>query len=240
MGLLFNCVIGMAGAGMFSLPFDITEGPPAELPPLIRYEPPAFPAALRATSVSDGYAKMMFTIDGQGRVDDAVALEASHPAFADSVIDALSRWRFQDSASDTKPRREVIQFQFKRTGLVSAVSQRDASKSFFPGDSAPESRPIRTVAATDPRAVPERIVSAAPVYPKALRKQRDTGYASVSFVIDATGSVRVPAVTGESDREFGLSALDAVRQWRFAPPAHASSTVHVLVERSFSFGTSQR
>jgi TonB family protein len=241
MGFVLNCFLGVAGAGMFSLPFDLSDGPPAELPPLSRYEPPQFPPRLRATSIVDGYAKMMFTVDEHGAVEDAVALEASHPAFEQAVRSALEEWRFKSADSPTTPRREVIQFEFKRTGHISALSQRDASKAFFPAATpSPEERPIKTVSWDELPSLPERVASAAPAYPAAFRKQPTQGYASVSFVIDADGAVRVPVVLHASEKEFGESALRAVRQWRFTPPQHDIATVHVLAERSFTFGTGSR
>lgn len=236
MGFVLNCLICVAGAGMFQLPFDFANGPPPQLPALTRYEPPAFPASLRLTSITDGYATMMFTVDAEGEVGDAVALEASHPAFVDAVRDALFRWRFQFVESSTVPRREVIQFEFKRTGTISSLSQRDATKSFFPQTETAQTAPIRSIEWGALEAPPERIVMTTPVYPQALRLQRIKGYAIVSFVIDATGRVRVPVVTGASEAQFGEAALSAVREWRFEPPSHEGGAVHVLVERSFTFG----
>lgn len=236
MDAAFKYAICIATAGVFGLPFNLDNGPPPQLPELARYEPPVFPQSLRVTSVSDGYATLMFTVDAGGRVDDAVATEASHPAFVQAVQDALLQWRFVPAASATVPRREFIRFDFKRTGIVSALSHFDASKSGFPEVPAAQAQPIRTISWEALPLPPERIAAVTPAYPQALRGRAVKGYAIVSFVIDATGRVRVPAVTGASETEFGQAVLVAVRQWRFAPPQHEGRAVHVLVERSFSFG----
>jgi TonB family protein len=179
----------------------------------------------------------MLTVDAEGDVEDSVALEATHPAFVTAVQDALHKWRFEPTASATTPRREVIRFDFKRTGVIGSLSQRDANKALFP-DAAAQSLPIKTVAWEELTAPPERIATALPAYPAALRRERVKGYAMVSFLIDAKGAVRVPTVAGSSDPAFGTAALVAVKQWRFAPPQHDGQTVHVRVERSFSFGSS--
>jgi TonB family protein len=230
-------LICVAAADIFGLPFDPDAGPPPQLPALTRYEPPVFPPSLRVTSISDGYVSMMFTVATDGQVEDSVAIDASHPAFARAVQDALSQWRFVAAAGATTPRREYIQFDFKRTGTVSALSHFDAGKSLFPPGRAAGSQPIRTVSWHALQTPPERIAAATPIYPEALRSKPVKGYAMVSFVIDADGQVRVPVVTGSSDALFGEAALGAVRQWRFAPPLHEGNTVQVIVERSFTFGS---
>jgi TonB family protein len=234
---VLKCIVVIAGAGVFGLPLDFSDRPPEQLPPMNRYEPPAFPASLRLTSIADGYAKMLLTVDESGDVDDAVAIEASHPAFVDAVREALDAWRFKPAASATVPRRELIQFEFKRTGMISNVNQREASKSFFPEVVTGDGAPIRTVAWDDLDVLPGRLAATAPVYPKAFRQRPIKGYALVSFVIDAAGRVRVVAVTGASDPEFGRAALEAVRTWRFEAPRDKGGPVHVTAERSFTFGS---
>ena len=230
-----QCLISITAAGMVPLPLDVGETPPNELPPLSRYQAPEFPPTLRITSVTDGYATMLFTIDTSGEVEDSVAIAASHPAFVAAVREALAHWRFKPTESVTHPRRELIQFQFKRTGLVGSLSQREATEGLFP--SAHSTSPaVRTVDWEDLQSTPERIVASMPAYPQALRAQPVRGYASISFVIDAEGEVRVPVVIEASEPEFGDAALAAVKRWRFAPPVQDEHPVNVTVTRSFTFG----
>jgi TonB family protein len=229
-----QCLISIAGAGMVPLPLDVGETPPRGLPPLSRYQAPEFPSTLRITSVTDGYATMLFTIDASGEVEDSVAIAASHPAFVAAVREALANWRFKPAESATDPRRELIQFQFKRTGMIGSLNQREATEGFFPHDDAWPA--IRTVEWEDLQSTPERIVASMPAYPQALRAQPVRGYASVSFVIDAEGEVRVPVIIEASEPEFGNAALAAVKRWRFAPPVQDDHPVNVTVTRSFRFG----
>lgn len=237
---VLKCIVVIASASVFGLPLDFSDGPPDELPPMNRYEPPVFPTSLRLTSIADGYAKMLLTVDERGDVDDAVAIEASHPAFVDAVREALEEWRFKPSESTTVPRRELIRFEFKRTGMISSLNQREASKTFFPEVATGDAAPIRTFAWDDLDVLPGRLAATAPVYPEAFRQRPIKGYAVVSFVIDAAGRVRVAAVTGASDPEFGRAALEAVRTWRFEAPRYKGTPVHVTVERSFTFGGKSR
>lgn len=236
----FGYIIVVAGAGVFSVPLNFANGPPPQLPSLSRYEAPTFPESLRLTSIADGYATMMFTIDAEGRVEDAIAVEASHPAFAQTMRDTLAKWRFELQESASVPRREVFQFDFRRTGMIASLSQRDASKSFFPPTPDEHAKPIRTLDWNALAKPLERIANPAPIYPPELREQKVEGYAAISFVVDSTGRIRVPAVTAFSDRAFADAVLSAVRKWQFAPPIQDGEPVQIRVERTFAFGRSKR
>jgi len=232
-------LIFLTSSGLLGSALDAGGATPSGLPPLEGFEPLPFPETLRLTSVADGYALMLFTIGPGGEVDDAVAIEASHPAFVDAVKDGLAKWRFAASASKTTPRRELIHFDFRRTGMVASLSHRDASKSFFPhpGESLPA---IRTVEWEALAQQPQRTVAVMPAYPQALLADSATraqgGFAVVNCIIDATGAVRVPVVTEASDARFGEEALKAVRQWRFAAPTQDGQPVNVRLTRTFNFG----
>ena len=236
MQLLIECWLLIATAGIFELPLGLEHGPPPQLPALTRYEPPAFPEALRLTPITDGYAAMMFTIDDDGHVADSVAIEASHPAFAATMREVFAKWRFERAESPTTPRRELINFDFRRTGTVASLSQRDASKSAFPRTPADRERPIRTVDWVNLVSPPRRLQGAMPIYPPELRARATRGFAHISFILDMEGVVRVPVILGASAPEFGSAALAAVKGWRFDQPSVADERVNVRVERSFNFG----
>jgi periplasmic protein TonB len=236
MSSLIASLIFLAGAGAFSLPFDLEIGPPPQLPPLARYEPPSFPESLRLTSIADGYATMLFTIDDDGRVIDSIATEASHPAFEKAMQETFAKWRFEPAANNTTPRRELIQFDFRRSGVVSSLSQRDASKSFFPVAPAESERPIRTIDWSDLPNPPQRVAGEMPAYPQSLRAQGIQGVALLSFIVDTQGRVRVPVSLNASDARFARAALAAVKHWRFTPAELASEPVNLRVERTFNFG----
>jgi TonB family protein len=205
--------------------------PPAGLPALASYQAPTFPNALRLTAVTDGYALMMFTVDSDGVVEDAVALEASHPAFVSEVGAALSNWRFKPTASATIPRREVIQFDFRRTGMVASLSHRDATSAVFE-NTARLAPVVRTLDWDQLEQKPRRTVVVMPH----RASQADSGAAEVSFIIDQSGRVRVPAIVNSTEPAFSAEVLKAVRQWRFEVPTLQGETVNVRATRSFRFG----
>lgn len=217
-----------------------TAGAPASVP-FRTYEEPAFPAALAMTPVLKGHATVVFTTDSTGRVNDAVILAASHPSFGDSVLTATQKWQLNTdpeaaaTGSLTPARREVLLYEFHRHGAIISLTHRDSTQAFFSPslDDAPE---IRTVTLRELAEPPSRILSPNPKYPAALRAEHAAGSATVSFVIDATGTVRVPVVIAADRPEFGDASLEAIRQWRFSPPLQNGAPVNVEAERRFTFG----
>ena len=216
-------------------PWDFSEGPPSSLPALSRYEAPVFPERLRASTITSGYATMIFTVKPDGNIEDALALEASDPAFAETTIEALQRWRLAAAHTDTVPRREVIQFDYRRTGTVASLSQSDASKAAFTATRA-MTPAIRTLTWEELDDEPRQLAGALPVYPATLRDKPVRGHATLDFIIDSTGKVRVSTVIDASSPEFGLAALEAVKHWSFEAPRQDGVAVNVHAIRSFTFG----
>jgi outer membrane biosynthesis protein TonB len=202
---------------------------------LLSYERPEFPAALRQTSTTDGYASVVFLIDADGKIVDAVVLEASHQAFGESVLSVLPTWRFTASSTDdTFARREVLRFQFAAKGVVTSISHREAIKSVFPL-SAEEKTPIRTIAWKDLGMPPERLSAPAPKMTPTIIANGG-GKVQVSYIIDTDGRVRVPFITNATRPELGVATLAAVKQWQFSSPMQDGLPVLVEDTRSFTFG----
>jgi TonB family protein len=201
-----------------------------QLPGLLSYQRPAYPLELKALNITDGYTSVAFVVRADGSIDDAVVMEASHIAFGAAVMDVLPTWRFESAAATALPRREILRFMFRQTDAVTTLSHRDATKAAFP--SMGEQRlAIRTLQWVDLVSPPERLSALSPAV-----KPGDTGKVSISYIIDTTGKVRVPAVVNATDPDLGVAALAAVKQWQFAPPMHDGMPVLVEDVRSFTFG----
>ena len=78
-------------------------------------------------------------------------------------------------------------------------------------------------------------VGPAPEFPKALRRKKIDGTATVSFTVDPRGRVGDPAVVSASQPEFGEAALAAIRQWRFLPGVKDGRPVESRAEMPFEF-----
>lgn len=206
---------------------------------LLSYGPPAFPAPLRPTAVGEGYAIVAFTVDRGGRVDDAVTLEASHPAFGAAIIEALPAWVLEPDSKETIPRREVVQFDFKRDGAINVISHMDGAKDAFTNASVLETQ-VKTLPWQRLEQQPQRLVMVNPAVPRALRDQFTGSTVTVNFVIDEQGLVHVPAVPSNTQAQLAQAILTAVKQWRFSPPIYEGRPVVVEVTRSFSFTPSKQ
>lgn len=193
--------------------------------------PPRFPLSLRGTEHSDGHAIVALTIDAQGRVDDLVTLEASHPAFGAAAEAALRRWEFEPATADTRPPRDVRQFEFRSAGVVDTLTHAEALKRLFAP--APVHPRLRTVAWSELREPPAALVATAPRLRAAAMERLSDGPVLVSFIIDTQGVVHVPVVDASVDEEIATAIVEALRQWRFTPPVQDGAPVVVQAHRAF-------
>lgn len=219
-------VLGCSGAG--PLPTILPENFPPYGIQFHRYKPPEFPFELKATSIASGHSVVVVTIDEVGRVEDAVAIEASDPAFGRAVIDVTPEWIFaplelpeDEQAAAPEPRREVLHYRFHRSGVVSSLSHREGARQLFVESSDDFAR-VRMVAWDDLDEKPVRIEPPATT-------ESAKGTADLSFVIDETGAVRVPTVLATSDYAIGIAALDSIKEWKFTPPRRRGEPVLVEV-----------
>lgn len=200
-----------------------------------RYEAPGFPDNLATSPLMDGSAVVLFTVDAAGRVQDAVTTAATHPSFGDAVLAVTRDWELEPVAAPASwPRREVLRFVFRRHGMITSLTHRDAAKAAF-SPSIDDASAVVSVRWEALAAPPERLATAAPVYPEALKPRRLSGSATVGFVIDEEGRVRVPVAVAATDPAFAEAAVRAVQQWRFSPPRQRGRPVVVGALRTFAF-----
>jgi TonB family protein len=200
------------------------------------FERPVFPQVFTGTTITDGYAVVVFTFDETGRITDRIALEASHPAFVMATFDALRASTLDASAYEAHKRREVMRFEFRRTGVVVNKTHRDATKAAFTvyGDTGATSIPMLEEHELQPPL--RRLEGSLPRMPDALRGQGLVAEPVVEFVVDAEGRVRVPLVVTPVDEALAEAVVEAVSSWRFEPPRVDSVPVQVAVRRTFRFG----
>ena len=168
-----------------------------------RIKTPAVP-----TLVTDGSVVVAFTIRANGRVDDAVTLAATEPRARrlrprrGHRVAVRSRPGVSAAAETLVPsqvlRREIVEFVFKRDGVVTSLSHFDSAKGWFP----PEQRPlIRLVQSDETRSAirSDCRCRRATQRPQLSRTLAAAGNVAVSYVIDETGKVRVPIVEWTDD-----------------------------------------
>lgn len=205
----------------------------ADVPPvlegLISAPMPRFPPELVGIKAGDGEVVMAITIDPQGAVEDSVALEATNEAFARAVGGAVQDWQFAPGAGATWPRREVLQFSFKRSGVVTTLSHAEGAREHFIGTAVPQ---LRTVPLAQLDREPQRLASAMPKVSRSMLAKRGKEPLMINFVIDRDGAVRVPVVTAVDDPVLAQTVVAAVKQWRYTPPLQKGEPVAVEVTRA--------
>jgi protein TonB len=87
--------------------------------------------------------------------------------------------------------------------------------------------------------VPSRTTYVAPVYPEAARKARTQGVVIVEATIDGHGAVASARVL-RSIPQLDAAALEAVRQWRFAPTLVNGQPVPVVMTLTVNFTLQDR
>ncbi len=187
--------------------------------------------------MGDGEVVVVITIDDDGKVNDSLALEATNEAFANATISAVSEWLFKpidelaanSTAFDltkTSPRREVLQFNFKRSGVVTTMSHADAARDGFVGTRGPELRTVDWKALdSEPRPISVNM----PQLPPSTSATRDKTPLVINFVIDRQGQVRVPVILGLADPALAKIVLSTVKTWRYTPPMQNKQAVAVEV-----------
>jgi outer membrane biosynthesis protein TonB len=194
----------------------------------IHYRAPVFPVGLRGVTNGAGDVVMVVTIDEQGKISDSVALQATSQEFIDAVNHVSGDWQFETAPSPTTPRREVLEFNFRRSGVITAISHAEAAQESFTSTS---SFKIRTVQWKDLDAEPKKLTSVNPNISKAMLEKYGNKPLLVNFIIDEQGLVRVPVVS-TTDAELAQSVLTAVRQWRYSPPMSQQKPIAVEVTRA--------
>ena len=204
---------------------------------LVSYKEPGVPKL-----EIDATAVVAFTIRADGRVADAVTLTATNRMLGDSARDAVLEWRFERDPTlgrgrDAEPskvlRRELIEFVFKRDGIIMSMSHRDGAKSWFPPDYTPVVRLVRAETLEPPLARLEQPPSAATT--ELIRNRASGGSVLVSFVVDETGAVRVPMAERGDDQTLIDAAVALVGGWRYAPPAQDGKPVVVEARETVFF-----
>jgi TonB family protein len=199
-----------------------------------------FPRSLVAAGIKSGAASVAVAIDDTGHMTDYLVTAYTHPAFADSAVAALKKWKFEPAQIHGIPRNSKadLTFKFQVEGVVvvslTVLSYNEMIK--FKLAPLSESYVACTLAQLDRIPNPTKIVN--PVYPAGLARSSRGGRVSVEFYIDDQGHVRMPSVsreTIEANEELAAVAVSAVSQWQFDPPLVRGRPVVVLAEQDFTF-----
>ena len=190
----------------------------------------------------DASAVVAFTIRANGRVADAVTLTATNRVLGESARDAVLAWRFDRDPAlgrgrDAEPskvlRRELIEFVFKRDGVITSMSHLEGAKSWFPPDYKPVVQLVQASELDPPLARLEQPQSAASA--DLVGNLTVAGSVVVSYVVDERGAVRVPIAERGTDAALMDPAVALVAGWRYEPPTQDGQPVLVEVRETVIF-----
>lgn len=110
---------------------------PGDHPPkVVKVVEPVYPASMRLAR-QEGVVTVLFVVDTKGIVKDATIVNASHPAFAESALQAINRFRFEPgvkAGGAVNTRMQIpIYYQLKVPVTRSSSMRTPAGKS--PSDS---------------------------------------------------------------------------------------------------------
>jgi TonB family protein len=115
--------------------------------------------------------------------------------------------------------------------LIAALTIADGLGTLTPQTASPEPMPVRVGSGIRP---PERVKDVKAVYPAEAQRSGAQGVVVIEATVDATGKVR-NAVVLRSIPLLDAAALEAVRQWEFAPTIVNGQAVPVIFTTTVNF-----
>ncbi|MEO1576782.1 MAG: TonB family protein [Pseudomonadota bacterium] len=247
---LFVFSLGVSGAAQAQDDFAPQSTPSATEVADARVELAVLPTypkrALRAGI--DGEVTVSFTVSRYGRAVDAEVVSAKpRRVFNAAVLDALKYWFIRPArASTCSTIEQTAQQTFRfvhgaeQTVQVAPIVLQGRQTMLRDVDEVDEvgGEGMSAVAGQDQLVVIERVE---PEYPdKALNRRRE-GFVTVSFLIEADGSVSEPRVeAAQNGALFTRAALSAIRRWKFAPTMQNGYAVERLGCHEFLFNLDAR
>jgi TonB family protein len=205
-------------------------------PVIIQTSEAQFPHTLTLTPVFHGSAEVIINIDADGQLVDLLVSRYSRIEFAHAAEATLREWRYQPARRDGEPTgaRFLVKFDFTARGKVATLTIFDTLESRMnlahPGivtdivcASRDLDRPLKPVSTVTPR------------HPGQLPDTNRDATVVLDYLIDETGRPRMPVVLEATRDGFAVEAVDALNQWRFAPPTRDGRPVAVQVRQQFVF-----
>jgi outer membrane biosynthesis protein TonB len=205
-------------------------------PVIIQTREAQFPHALSLTPVYRGTAEVIINIDADGQLVDLLVSRYSRIEFAHEAETTLREWRYQPARRDGEPTgaRFLVKFDFSARGKVATLTVFDTLESridlLHPGAltdvvcaSRDLDRPLKPVTTVPPH------------HPGQLPNADRDATVMIDYLIDETGRPRMPVVLQATRDGFAVEVVDALSQWRFAPPTRAGRPVAVQVRQQFVF-----
>ena len=195
-----------------------------------------YPPSLLMEGVSSGEVWAMITVDETGKLTDTLVTRYTHPGFAREALRGLRSWDYVPARLDGVPIsvRTEVRMYFESTGQVLTLDPGSALRQLTAY--ANHQRLINqlcTPAELD--AVPTLVEKISPPHPGRQPGTSPGGRATLDFIIDEKGQLRMPVLISATDNAYADAAAEALSQWKFTPPSRQGKPVAVHVQQEFVF-----
>jgi TonB family protein len=212
-------VLGARGA----TPVPPSEAVTDNAPILQSWAPPAYPPEALSEKV-EGTVKVRFTVDAEGHVTTARALESPDPRLSEAALAAVEAWGFTPGLEDGKPTAYCLDVP---VAFSLAAARKKTKPSLLP--------PIEFLPQPAARTEAEPKVTPGGGYPGVLTERKIPGAVVFSSVVSAEGRIVALHLTDVSHVEFVLPALEALKHWEFTPALQGDLPVKSTVVGKVTF-----
>lgn len=196
---------------------------------------PAYPMQMTYEAIYDGAAQVIVHVNEMGELEDVYLAAYTHPEFGRLAEEYIKKWKFKPAKLNGEPLSVIKPFDFRfedRRGVFAlGIMEAAASKLNFMQHA--DSKRIYSPSELDK--IPTPITMTKPLFPEEFKGKEVKGTATVLFYIDEEGNPRMPHVTAYSHESFGITALLAVKDWKFEPPLVRGKPVAILARQVFTF-----
>lgn len=178
------------------------------------------PISLHNTILQDPKVVARIQVDGDGKVEDLVVLEASHIELIDRAERLIRKARFDpgELRQDEAIRFElVLPFLYPaELGMFNKTATENVETSIHAIRNRDESVRFHKPGELDE---PLKVLDAGEIYvPRNEAGESLEGEAKVKFYVNHRGEVRLPRIESSTSEEMALAAMATVRDMQFPPP----------------------
>lgn len=210
----------------------------SKIPEAFRYDVAAVPTGSvrpvypysKLQKGEEGKAAVSLVIGAKGRVTHTQVTSATAPEFGQALMAAVEQFTFKPAMKDGKPTQSALTFEqiFDRDSRWQIVSEEELAAL-----RTEQKRPGKIVELKDLDA-PLTPISRKPIA-LPLNTRQESGQATLEFLVDEEGYVRLPRVVEATEEVFGYAAIQSVAFWRFQPPERGGRSVIVRAQLLINF-----
>lgn len=194
-----------------------------DAPMLSSWAPPVYPPAALKEKI-EGNVKLRVVVDAQGQVTAARVLQSVDPRLDEAALAAVRSWKFTPGLEDGQPAACSMDIPIRFSVTTAHVKSKPG---FLP--------PYELLPQPSPRTEVEEKVTPQGEYPEILTERKIQGAVTFACTVNAEGRAVAPRITGASNVEFVLPALEALNHWEFTPARQGDLPVKAMVEAKVTF-----